>query len=95
MGPWTKREDRSPTVVNQLVEYLKLAMVVTTIASGVFGVGYKLVSRVNAVPELQNDVAMLKRDVRKIKSQNRFVVRGMEKLTRTTFRDREDEPGEE
>ena len=88
-APWSNGEGEEKKMnLSAITEWLKFVVIVSAIASTIFGAGFKLVARINAVPVLEQDVKKLKRQVR-------FIVRGVEKLTRTRYKDEEAQDSDE
>lgn len=75
MSPWYSK---SGSMITQATEWMKFIAASGVVAAGVFSFGMKFVERFSAIPVLQQDVKVMKR-------QMRYVVSGMEKLTRTTY----------
>lgn len=63
----------------------KAILVTGALTTGIVTIGKKTVSTINAGPEAKIHAEVLEGRVTRLERQSRFLVRGMEKLTRTKY----------
>lgn len=81
--PWSRRgSEASPSMLSQISDWIKFAVIAAPLVGGMVGASIKVFERYTAVPQLQADVKTLKRETRKIRTEMRYITRGIRKLTR-------------